>query len=332
VAWPDQKRTIEGLQALDLLVTPDIRMSATAKLAHYVIAPRMHVEVPSMSYVTEHMELYGGIWGMAFPFGMYAPAITVPPAGSDVIEEWEMFYGLGQRLGLQLKIYYTDTVTSSIRVSRPPLDIDMANTPTTDDVYEMITRGSRIPLSELKKYPNGAVFPEDILTAPKDPDCTARLDVGNTDMMGELAEVAAETPTPLADYPYKLICRRSPFAFNSTGPDIAALAKKGGATNPAYMHPADITALGLQSGDVIELASRHGAIPAVIEADDTLRRGLVSMTHAYGDLPKHIADFLRIGSNTSLLTSVYDDYDRYSGMPRMSGLPVSVTRWHAAAE
>jgi anaerobic selenocysteine-containing dehydrogenase len=73
-AWPHQNRTIEALEAIDLFETLDITMSATAKLAHYVIASKIGLEVPNMSYVTEHMELYAGIWGMSQPFGMYAPA------------------------------------------------------------------------------------------------------------------------------------------------------------------------------------------------------------------------------------------------------------------
>ena len=44
-AWPDQLKTYEAMQALDLNVTLDIKMSATAKLADYVIAPKLSLEV-----------------------------------------------------------------------------------------------------------------------------------------------------------------------------------------------------------------------------------------------------------------------------------------------
>ena len=40
--------------------------------------------------------------GYPEPYAQYAPAVVEPPAGSDVIEEWELFYGLAQRMGLQL--------------------------------------------------------------------------------------------------------------------------------------------------------------------------------------------------------------------------------------
>ena len=37
-AWPDQRKTQAAMQALDLLVTLDVEMSSTARLADYVIA------------------------------------------------------------------------------------------------------------------------------------------------------------------------------------------------------------------------------------------------------------------------------------------------------
>jgi anaerobic selenocysteine-containing dehydrogenase len=323
-AWPGQAKTIAALEAIDLFVTLDIKMSASAKLAHYVMAPKIGIEVPNMSYVTEHMELYAGIWGMSQPFGMYGPSLMDPPPGSDLIEEWEFFYGVARHLGLQLKMYYADALTSSRRESRQPVDIDMVNKPTTDELYELVTRGSRIALAEVKRHPNGAIFPERIVAEAKDPQCTARLDVGNPEMTAELGEVAAEPIVPPVDFPFRLICRRSAHVYNSSGRDLPLLIQKGGRYNPAFMHPDDLAQIGVQSGDVVEVSSRHGTILAIVQAEDTLRRGLVSMSHAFGDLPRDRSDFRLVGSNTSQLTSAADDFDRYSGMPRMSALPVKV--------
>lgn len=326
-AWPEQSRTIRALEAIDLFVTLDIKMSASAKMAHYVMAPKIGLEVPNMSYVTEHMELYAGIWGMSEPFGMYAPSLMAPPEGSDLIEEWEFFYGVARHLGLKLNVYYVDALTSSRRESRPPAEVDMVNKPTTDELYELITRGSRIPLSEVKRHPNGAVFAEEIVATAKDPECTARLQVGSPEMMAELAEVAAERVVDSDEFPFRLICRRAAHVYNSSGRDLPLLIQKGGRHNPAFMHPADLARLGLKVGEVVTLASRHGTIVALVDADDTLRQGLVSMSHAFGDLPRDRADFRKVGSNTSELTSVEDGFDRYSGMPRMSAVPVKVAPW-----
>ncbi|MGE0384332.1 MAG: molybdopterin-dependent oxidoreductase [Gammaproteobacteria bacterium] len=328
-AFPDQNRTVRALEKLELFVQLDIKMSASARLAHYVLPPRIGFEVPTASLAYESIELYGSIYGLPEPFGMYAPRLVDPPAGSDLIEEWELFYDLGRRMGLPLTLHFHDTLTGPARAPRAPIALDMRRRPSTDELLELLARGSRIALDEVKKHPDGAVFHESIVTVPADPGCSARMQVGDPDMMAELAGVIDEPVVALRDpaqFPFLFICRRAPHVNNSTGRDLPRLARDGRTYNPAYMHPADLDALGLGGGDTVRIESAHGTIPGIAQPDPTLRRGLVSMTHAFGDLPALGADFRRHGSNTSQLTSVEEDYDRWSGIPRMSAVPVRVSR------
>jgi len=95
-AWPDQRKTYEAMKALELNVTLDIKMSATAKVADYVIAPKLSLEVASITYPTESLTPYA--MGYPAPYGQYTPAIVEPPPGADLIEEWEFFYGLAERI------------------------------------------------------------------------------------------------------------------------------------------------------------------------------------------------------------------------------------------
>ena len=64
----------------------------------------------------------------------------------------------------------------------------------------------------------------------------------------------------------------------------------------------------------------------MVEEDATLREGLISMSHSFGDAPERDADVRAIGANTGRLTSVERDYDRFSGLPRMSNIPVRIAR------
>lgn len=61
-----------------------------------------------------------------------------------------------------------------------------------------------------------------------------------------------------------------------------------------------------------------------MEPDDTLRRGLVSMTHAFGGLPDRETDVRQTGANTGRLLSVDRDLQPYTSQPRMSNVPVAV--------
>ncbi len=328
-AWPDQKRTARALERLDQLVQVDIKMSATASVADYVIAPKVSFEVPGMSYSAEQIESFSVHWGLAEPFGMYAPALVDPPEGSDLIEEWELFYGLAQRMGVALFATGLPSTSATARADRQLHPLDMEKKPGTDELFELMTRGSRIPLAEVKRHPNGARFDAEIRTAPKDPACSERLDVGNADMMKEL--ITLRGAVPLAErggdaYPFLLVSRRMGHVYNSSGRDLPSLLPRRGSYNPAYLHPDDLAALGLAAGQDVELTSRHGAIEAVAEPDPTLRPGVVSMSHAFGGVPGRGGDPRRDGSNTSQLTSVEEDFDVISGIPRMSGVPVAVRR------
>ncbi len=328
-AWPDQPRTIAALEKLELFIQVDIKMSASAKAADYVIAPKIGYEVPTASYLKESMELYSAVAGAPEPMGLYAPALVEPPEGSDLVEEWEFFYGLAQRMGLGISLKFPNRSAGAQRERRASIEIDMSNKPTSDEVLEMLCSGSRIPLDEVKKHRNGALFPEDIRVAPKDPDCDARMNVGDEAMIGELAAMLDE---PLvADvggeaFPLLLVSRRMAHVYNSAGRDMPQLVRKGGTYNPLFVHRDDMARLQIADGDDVEITSRHGSIRAVAELDDTMRPGVISLSHAFGDLPSENAPVRSVGTNVGALLSVEDDFDRHSGIPRMSALPVQVAK------
>ena len=66
-----------------------------------MIAPRLTLETPGMTQAAELLKYFGASSGFGPPYAQYAPAVLSPPAGSDLIEEWEFFYELARRLGLR---------------------------------------------------------------------------------------------------------------------------------------------------------------------------------------------------------------------------------------
>ncbi|MGI9324567.1 MAG: molybdopterin-containing oxidoreductase family protein [Pseudomonadales bacterium] len=318
VAWPDQLKTWNAMQALELSVSLDIKLSATAKQSDYVIPPKLGLETPAISQPNEGIWFYGFSTGFPEPYAMYQPALIPTPPGSDLLEEWEVFYGLAQRLGLSLEF------------GGEPLD--MSNKPTTDELLEKLCNGSRIPLAEVKRYPHGHIFDDpEITVLAKSADCEERLDVGNPLMLTELKDVRAE---PLSDhggyageqhFTHRLVSRRLNDVYNSSGRDIAKL-QRNHRYNPAFMNPADLEVLGLHAGDVVEISSDHATILGVVEEATDVRPGVVSMAHAFGDAPEYDEQLFMIGSNTGRLTNTENNYDQRTGMPRMSAIPVNLRR------
>lgn len=321
-AWPDQNKTIAAMNALELNVTLDIKMSATAKLADYVIAPKLSLEVPGMTLPTESLTPYA--MGYPEPYGQYSPPIVDPPEGSDVIEEWEFFYGLAQRMGLPLTIAAAYEWGPDAE-NPATTSIDLNRKPTNDELFAALTKGSRIPLDEVKRYPEGHIFEGGADVQPGDPGATGRLEFADRTMLGELRDVAAEPVDRDTYYAFRLVSRRLPDVHNSAGRDIPKLVRKW-TYNPAFMNPDDLGQLGLTTGDVIEITSSHSSILGVVEPEEAIRRGVISMPHAFGDAPGSPSekDVRKIGSNTGKLSSVDRNYDPYTGIPLMSAIPVNV--------
>jgi anaerobic selenocysteine-containing dehydrogenase len=329
-AWPDQRKTERALESLDLLVTLDTEMSLTSRLADYVIAPMMQMETPAMTQSSELIKYFTSGVGIPAPYAQYAPRIVDPPAGSDLTEEWQFFLGLAKRMGLELWFVNFFGGGGGKYMESPPVVINMnADTElTTEELFEQMCSTSRIPLDEVRRHPHGKIFDVDAVVEERDPDCIARLDVGNDYLLAELADLLAEDfasarsdPT----FPFRLIPRRHGNFMNSSGTNLAVL-NRGKLYNPAYMHPDAMAALALQPGAAVTVASPHDSIPCVVEADDTLRRDVISMHHAFGGLPAEENEFRDRGSNVARLVVTDIDYDPITGMPRQGNIPVSVAR------
>ncbi|MEZ5533110.1 MAG: molybdopterin-dependent oxidoreductase [Steroidobacteraceae bacterium] len=329
-AWPNQQKTLEAMQRLELLVTIDPEMSATAKLAHYVIAPRLALEQPGITLPVESLSMFAYGMGYETPYAQYSPQLVDPPPGADVIEEGAFFHGLARRMGLTLSL---ESAVPWITTGRKAQSagLDMQRAPSTEELLAALAQGSRVPLAQVKAHPHGAIFDNEVVhVLPKDPACTAKLQLADPAMIAQLGEVAAAQDASRPGFRYRLIPRRFADRYNSFGRNFARLVRKY-RYNPAFMHPEDLRELGIATGELIEISSDHGAILGVAEADETLRRGLVSMTHAFGDLPAEdeTAQVREVGSNIGRLIPVDRDFDPWCGIPRMSDLPVNVRR-HAA--
>lgn len=327
MAWPDQKKTLAALKALDLFVCLDIQMAHNScHLAHYNIGCKHSLESPAITLPNEMLSYFGTGFGYAVPYAQYAPAATEPPPGADLIEEWEFFYEVARRMKLELEmaVAYSWTTTSG---EPARYRFDMTRKPSTDELFEVLCAEGRVPFARVKERPGGRVFDDEAITVmPAEAGHAARLQVGDGAMVAELHAVAAEPieHEALREYPFRLISRRMHGVMNTTGRNNARQMRHRH-HNPAFMNPLDLAALGLSDGDTIRIASRYGEIPAIVEAEDGIRRGVISMSHCFGGTdPDSPSDVREAGANTGLLASVEHEYDPYSGIPRMSAIPVRI--------
>jgi len=312
-AWPDQAKTIQAMQELDLLVVIDHRMTATAELADYVIAPRGQLERADIPNVMDRR--------FPAPYTNYTDAVI--DSGDDVLNEWEVFAGIAAR---------NDTPID-LPGGRLPVQAQLTEQPLTDhDVIDHVFGAARVPMSEWREHRQQIHTDNPVRVIEADPQADARFSIAPTEVLGELAEVLGETQGvdllpgfDAAEFPYRLIGRRLTHALNSLGSELPGLAKVA-TTNFAYVHPDDMAELEIESGDLLRIRSQSGSLIGVAEADTTLKRGVISMAHSWGGLAVTDEKVHEIGAPTNRLVDSERGTDRVTGLPVMSAIPVRAER------
>ena len=84
------------------------------------------------------------------------------------------------------------------------------------------------------------------------------------------------------------------------------------------MNPADLADLKLAEGDAIKVTSDRATIQCIVEPADDIRRGCISVPHGWGGSGNQPS------GNTNLLIFNDRDYDKHTGIPRMSAIPVQI--------
>jgi anaerobic selenocysteine-containing dehydrogenase len=199
-------------------------------------------------------------------------------------------------------------------------------------VIDRVYAHARMDVDEIRSA-RGIVHEARALVAqPADPGCTARFELAPMEIVDEIAAVASEATgadvlvgAHSAEYPFRLVSRRLKAVINSLGTELPALRSKG-TTNPAYMHPDDLGALGVVGGDLVEITSPHGAVIAVAAAAPDVKRGVVSMAHSWGDASLDDAKVRDIGAPTNRLVTTVVGFDAITGMAVQSAIPVAVTK------
>jgi anaerobic selenocysteine-containing dehydrogenase len=114
---------------------------------------------------------------------------------------------------------------------------------------------------------------------------------------------------------------------NSWFANVERMKRGGRTTNPLSMHPDDAGRLGLADGGAVVVRSSWGEVGAVLELDDALMPGVVSMVHGWGHTasPRLRVANRHPGANpNALLPSGPGSFEPLSSQAHMTGIPVEV--------
>lgn len=312
LAWPDQTKVVQALESLDLHVALDIRISATARLAHYVIPSVLSLERPDVPTNVDR-------W-FEEPYVMYTPAILAPDP--EMVDEAGLYIEIARRMGLTLEL------------PGGPLTPDMHST--ADEILELSYPHVRVPWATMRES-EGAVLHDDLTMTvlPADADATGRFQVAPDGVPEELRTIRASTSSfddlfgfDANVYTHRMASRRLKGVFNSSGREIEKLHSKE-KTSYAHAHPDDLAGWGVTDGDLIDITSTRSSIRTVVKSAPDVKPGTISMAHSWGDLPGEAgpkADPYSLGDTTGRLSDCASGFDPITGLPIMSAIPVSVRR------
>ncbi|MCB2047836.1 MAG: molybdopterin-dependent oxidoreductase [Novosphingobium sp.] len=290
-AIPETLKTYDAFERLDLLVAVEPFMNETSRRADFILPPVLMLERADISH-----PIYEAA-SPAPPYAMWQEPIMPRPEGSELVEDWRVFWEIAARQGLEL---------TALGVT-----FDTSQAVTTDEIHERMITNPRIPLDELKRAGPGKAFdvPEQFI---EEGPGGAKFEVAPADVCAELAEVRAMQP---GKDRFRLTCRRMREVSNTmyhTLPTIRRRVKD----NPAFLNPDDLAELGVAEGAKIRISTEHGEITVTARSDAALRRGVVSITHGWGGEG--------VGVNVNLLTALDDTRDPINAMSVMTAFSVEV--------
>jgi len=171
----------------------------------------------------------------------------------------------------------------------------------------------------------GRFFAEQIQTADGRVECCPPAFAAALERAERIfAELEAEGPARL-----KLITRRDPYMHNSWYANVPAMKRGERDRNRLYVHPDDARARGLDDGAKARLWNEHGALELEVAHDPGLMRGVVALTHGWGNRG---STGMRVaarspGVNANALLPVgAESFEPLSSQAFMTGIPVELAR------
>jgi anaerobic selenocysteine-containing dehydrogenase len=299
-----ESRMRAALRQLDLLVVMDLYRNATGEYAHYLL--------PSTDmFEREDINITG--LGLQYqPYVQFTERVVAPLA--ERREEWWVLARLAEELGLPSRLG------------------EEARAGLWDRIDHMLrTRGTS--LDDVRSRPHGLVFEEglqpgafygeQLQTADGKVDCCPHAFAAALDRAARIfAELEGEEENLL-----KLITRRDPHMHNSWYANVESM-KRSTDRNYLFMHPEDARARGIGEGARVRLWNEHGSRELEVRDDPALRRGVVALTHGWGNAE---SPGMRVaqrtpGTNANALLPVGPgSFEPLSSQAFMTGVPVQVS-------
>jgi len=259
LSTPNGRALDEALEELDFMISVDPALNETTRHADVILPPTSPLEHDHYDIAFHNLAIRNT--------ARYSPAVFDKPEGA--MHDWEIFSELGARVAARFNLEPMPTYPPDRMV-----DAALKSGPYGEHTDWQLS------IDKLKAHPSG------IDLGPLEPSCPERLQTPNQRIQLAIPEVLADIErfvkdTDVAGDHYRLIGRRHVRDNNSWMHNHHRLMK-GKPRCQLLMHPDDVAKEGWQSGMVVTIESRVGAIDAELAASDEMMPGVVSLPHGYG--------------------------------------------------
>jgi formate dehydrogenase len=313
---PDGEALERAFGKLDLLVTLDLYVNETGRLADYVLPTttfyeREDIPVAFMPFFPK-------------PFVQATEAVVEPPG--EARQEWEIIEDVSRRIGIAPYSVPALRLLAKARLRMTPrrlLDLLLRTGP-KGDLFG--ARRGGLSWESLRRHPHGLVLDEHVETGVlrrKVRHPGGRVRLAPPDILDELARLAAvDGDDPR--FPLRLIGLRELRSHNSWMHN-APLLMRGGRVHALRVHPDDAEERGLDDGGEARLESAHGSVTVPVLVTDEMTPGTVALPHGWGHRGGWELANRNAGVNFNLLASGEpEDLERLAGMAHLNGIPVRV--------
>ncbi|MBN6035807.1 molybdopterin-dependent oxidoreductase [Amycolatopsis sp. 195334CR] len=319
LSTPNADRLTGALEQLDFMVSLDVYLNETSRLADVILPGPSALERPHYD-----MALY--------QYAVRDVANWTPAAlPTELPQEWETMLrltGVVTGQGPDADVAALDEFVAAEAARRAGLDPAVAAGRTGPErLVDLMLRAGPydLTLADLEAAPHGVDLgplkqrvPEVLTTA------SGKIELAPEPITEDVPRLARELDrTP--DGELVLIGRRHLSSNNSWMHNLEPLVR-GQNRCTVQVHPEDATRLGLTDGGQAVVHSRAGKIEVPVEVTDVIRPGVVSIPHGWGHDPAGMRTAVataHAGANTNLLS---DEtlMDALSGTSVLNGIPVEI--------
>ncbi|SMD36781.1 Anaerobic selenocysteine-containing dehydrogenase [Reichenbachiella faecimaris] len=306
LSTPNGAQLEKAFESLDFMVSIDIYINETSKLANIILPPATGLETELYDVIFHTLAVRNT--------SKYSTALFEKSDGAKY--DWEVFRGLKmaylksmnkmtltKRLQLSIAHLFSPEKMLNILLKKGPYDLSIKKLKQKPHGIDLGALKSQMPASLYSKDKKINLFPNEI-----------KIDL-------ERVKNKFETYKPERDF--LLIGRRQLRTCNSWLHNSQRLLKNNSCH--LYLHPEDAQQLGLSDNGNIRVSSRVGQIVVPFETTEEIMPGVVSLPHGWGHKGAIKLDVASTSPGTNI-NELTDDHfvDQLTGNAAINGVPVNL--------